>query len=318
MEEADRSKYVLDADISKCFDTINQEKLLDKLNTFPSLKRQINAWLSSGVVMDGQLFPTTEGTPQGGVISPLLALIALHGLETAVRKCVSPGGNAQKELLVVFYADDFVILHPVLQVIQNCKSVAQDWLNEMSLELNPNKTCISHTLNPYEGNLGFDFLGFNIRQYPVGKHHSGRTPHGERLGFKTLIKPSKQKIAIHIEKIKKTIRAYQTAPQEALITKLNPIIRGWSNYYSTVVSKQTFESCDNTVFSQLRAWARYRTGRFSPKTFSRYWHSIEDRQTFSTEGGMKLTFHVSVPIARHLKVRKDKSYFDGDVLYWST
>jgi RNA-directed DNA polymerase len=208
-----KSKYVFDADISKCFDKINQNELLEKLNTFPKLYRQIKAWLKSGVVMDGKLFPTNEGTPQGGVASPLLALIALYGLETAIRKCVSQGKETQKELSVVFYADDFVILHKSLEVILKCKLAAEEWLKGMSLELKPSKTRISHTLNPYEGNVGFDFLGFNIRQYPVGKHQSGCNPHGEKLGFKTIIKPSKNKIALHIESIRKTIKAYKTAPQ---------------------------------------------------------------------------------------------------------
>jgi RNA-directed DNA polymerase len=129
-----KSKYVLDADITKCFDKINQTELLAKLNTFPTLTRQIKAWLKSGVVMDGKLFPTDEGTPQGGVVSPLLALIALHGLETAIRGCVNQG-RAQRTLTVVFYADDFVVLHPSLDVILKCKQAAEDWLKEMSLEL---------------------------------------------------------------------------------------------------------------------------------------------------------------------------------------
>jgi RNA-directed DNA polymerase len=312
------SKYVLDANISKCFDKINQNKLLEKLDTFPTLQRQIKAWLRSGVVMDGQLFPTHEGTPQGGILSPTLALIALHGLETAMRKCINPGMDAQKKLCIVFYADDFVVLHPSLDVIQKCQSVAQEWLQEMSLELNPHKTRISHTFQPYEQNVGFDFLGFNIRQYPVGKYSAGRTTQGKRLGFKTLIKPSKSKIAAHIEQLRKTIRAYKTAPQAALISKLNPIIRGWSNYYSHVVSKVTFDRCDYTLFSQLRAWARYRTGRFNPKTLTKYWHDIDGRLTFSTQEQVKLVFHAHTPIIRHIKVRANKSYFDGDVLYWST
>jgi RNA-directed DNA polymerase len=179
-----KSKYVLDADITKCFDKINQAKLLAKLNTFPTLTRQINAWLKSGVVMDGQLFPTPEGTPQGGVVSPLLALIALQGLETAIRSCVNQG-RAQRALAVVFYADDFVVLHPSLEVILKCKRAAEDWLKEMSLELKPSKTRISHTLTPHDGNVGFDFLGFNIRQHPVGKHQSGCNGNGSKLGFKT-------------------------------------------------------------------------------------------------------------------------------------
>ena len=113
-------------------------------------------------------FPTHAGVPQGGTLSPLLALIALYGLETAIRGCVAQG-RAQRALSVVIYADDFVVLHPALDVILKCKRAAEEWLKEMSLELKPSKTCISHTLIPHEGNIGFDFLGFNIRQYPVGK-----------------------------------------------------------------------------------------------------------------------------------------------------
>jgi RNA-directed DNA polymerase len=312
-----KSKYVLDADIAQCFDKINQERLLEKLNTFPKLFRQIKAWLKSGVVMDGKLSPTNEGTPQGGVLSPCLALIALHGLETAIRECLSQGRDTQRALSVVFYADDFVVLHKSLDVIQKCKLAAEEWLKSMSLELKPSKTRISHTLTPCEGNVGFDFLGFNIRQYPVGKHQSGCNTNGEKLGFKTIIKPSKKKIVLHIESMKNTINSYKTAPQEALISKLNPIIRGWGNYYSTVISKRVFSSCDHILASQLRAWARYRTGQWDSRTKGKYWHYIEDRVTFSTKSGIRLTAHSDTPIKRHVKVRGDKSYFDGDVLYWS-
>ena len=313
-----KSKYVLDADITKCFEKINQEKLLDKLNTFPKLYKQIKAWLKSGVVMDGTLFPTNEGTPQGGVVSPLLALIALHGLETAIRECISQGIDKQKQLKVCLYADDFVVLHPSHEVILKCKLTAETWLKEMSLELKPSKTRISHTLIPYEGNVGFDFLGFNIRQYLVGKHQSGCRSNGKKLGFKTIIKPSKKKIALHIETIGNIINSYKTAPQEALISKLNPIIRGWCNYYSTVNSKKIFSNCKHTVFVKLRAWAKYRTGDSSFKNLNKYWHYIEDRLVFSTRNGIRLLTHSDTTIKRHVKVRGNKSYFDGDVLYWSS
>ena len=314
-----KDKYVLDADISKCFDKINQTALLNKLSTFPTVARQIKAWLKAGVVLDGKLFPSHEGVPQGGPLSPLLALVALHGLETAIRGCISQSKKAQHELCVCVYADDFVVLHKSLEVILQCNSAAKDWLHEMSLELKPSKTRISHTLTPYAGNVGFDFLGFNIRQYPVGKHHSGSNGYGKKLGFKTIIKPSKTKVALHIQKLRDTIDAYKTAPQEALINKLNPIIRGWCNYYSMVCSKQTFARCDYILtFSQLRAWARYRTGNFASKTFDKYWHRIEDRVVFSTKGGMKLNFHSETQIRRHVKVKGNRSIFDGDVIYWST
>lgn len=311
-----KSKYVLDADIQKCFDKIDQEKLLEKLNTFPKLTKQIKAWLKSGVVMDGKLFPTNEGTPQGGVASPLLALIALHGLETAIRGCISQS-NAQRALSVVIYADDFVVIHPSLDVILQCKLATEDWLKGMSLELKPSKTRISHTLIPYEGNIGFDFLGFNIRQHPVGKHQSGCNSQGEKLGFKTIIKPSKKKVALHIESIRNIIDRYKTAPQAALISELNPVIRGWCNYYSTVSSKKTFSNCNYIIWLQLRAWARYRTGNFSFKTLDKYWHYMGDRLTFSIKEGIGLMAHSDTPIKRHVKVKGNKSYFDGDVIYWS-
>lgn len=194
----------------------------------------------------------------------------------------------------------------------------EKWLKEMSLELKPSKTRISHTLTPYEGNIGFDFLGFNIRQHLVGKHQSGRNCQGKKLGFKTIIKPSKKKIATHIESIRNVIDAYKTAPQEALISNLNPIIRGWCNYYSTVSSKETFSTCKNIIWLQLRAWARYRTGNFSSKTLNKYWHYIGNRLIFSVKDGIRLIAHSDIPIKRHIKVKGDKSYFDGDVLYWST
>ena len=312
-----KSKYVLDADIRKCFEKINQKALLIKLNTFPTLNRQVKAWLKSGVVLDGQLFPTTEGVPQGGTISPSLALIALHGLETAIRGCIHQARSAN-QLSVCFYADDFVILHPSLEVILRCKSVVEDWLAEMSLELKPSKTRISHTLTPYEGNVGFDFLGFNIRQHPVGKHQSGCNRYGQKLGFKTLIKPSKRKVELHIQKIRDTIDVYKTAPQAALINRLNPVIRGWCNYYSRVCSKQTFSNCDYVLWSQLRAWARYRTGKFNFRTLTKYFRDIEGRLTFSTKDDMRLTAHVATPITRHVKVKGNRSFFDGDVIYWSS
>lgn len=269
--------------------------------------------------MDRQLIPSHEGAPQGGAISPLLALIALQGLETAIRSCINQSQKAQAELTIVFYADDFVILHKSLDVILNCKTAAEKWLKSMSLELKPSKTRISHTLNQYEGNVGFDFLGFNIRQYPTGKHQCGYNNRGEKLGFKTIIKPSKEKISLHIESLRNIIDASKTAPQELLIRKLNPVIRGWCNYYSTVCSKAIFSRCDNILmFSQLRAWARYRTTKWNLRTFNKYWRYRENRLTFLTEGGVALILHTDTSIKRHVKVRGNKSYFDGDVTYWST
>jgi RNA-directed DNA polymerase len=253
-----KSKYVLDADIAGCFDNIDHDKLLDKLNTYPELRWQVKAWLKSGVMENKDLIATDKGTPQGGVISPLLANIALHGMELEVKKYArtlkGDKKNNEYSLSLIRYADDFVILHKDLEVILQCKVIIENWLEEIGLELKPSKTKMSHTLNEYEGNIGFDFLGFNIRQYPAGKCQSGKLSNGNQLGFKTIITPSKSKVKAHLKKIGDVIRNHKSAPQEALIKKLNPIIRGWSNYYSSVCSKKTYAKCDHIIYQQLKRW----------------------------------------------------------------
>jgi uncharacterized protein (DUF2237 family) len=174
-------KYVLDADIAKCFERIDHDKLLTKLETYPQLNRQIKSWLKSGYMDSKQLFPTNEGTPQGGVISPLLVNIALHGMELELKKFASTWKGRKQanmnSLSIIRYADDFVILHKDIERIIQCREIIENWLKELGLELKPSKTRISHTLYEYEGSTGFDFLGFNIRQYEVGKTHTGLNSH---------------------------------------------------------------------------------------------------------------------------------------------
>ncbi len=230
-----KAKYVLDADIAKCFDRINHGELLKKLNTFPTLRRQIKAWLNSGVMDGKQLFPTSEGTPQGGVISPLLANIALHGMEERIKQIAdtlpTPRGRSKRgnreSLSLIRYADDFVIIHEDLTVVQRCKEIISKWLDGIGLELKPSKTRLAHTLHKHDGqDAGFNFLGFNVRQYPKGKYNTGCNPHGKPLGFKTFIKPSKEKVKKHYDHITQVIDQHKTAPQAALIAHLNPIIRG--------------------------------------------------------------------------------------------
>uniref|UniRef100_UPI0027D9523A reverse transcriptase domain-containing protein n=1 Tax=Microseira wollei TaxID=467598 RepID=UPI0027D9523A len=203
-----------------------------KLQTYPKLRRQIKTWLKSGVMDDKTLFPTNEGTPQGGVISPLLANIALHGMEERVKQYAETlkGGKRdnRKSLSLIRYADDFVIIHERLEVILDCQKIINDWLAEIGLELKPSKTKISHTLNNVKGNVGFDFLGFTIRQYPLGKNQSGKDTRGNKLGFKTLVTPSKNKVKLHIQKIGETIANNKASTQMEIIKEVNPIIRGWS------------------------------------------------------------------------------------------
>ncbi|GHU15481.1 hypothetical protein FACS189449_13110 [Alphaproteobacteria bacterium] len=191
-----KNAYVLDADIKGCFDNIDHSKLLKKLNTFPKLRRVIRRWLKSGI-MEGDVFQKTKaGTPQGGVISPLLANIALGGLEYETKKALGEElfvyakgkqskigrKDARNQLSIIRYCDDFVIIHESLELIEKAKEFVQQWLRQMGLELSETKTRIRHTLKSIDGGeIGFKFLGFWVRQY----HDKCR-----KRGYITLIKPS--------------------------------------------------------------------------------------------------------------------------------
>jgi RNA-directed DNA polymerase len=302
------------------FDRLQHTALLDKLTTFPTLRRTIKAWLTAGV-MDGKLFsPTPMGSPQGGGISPLLANVALHGLETTIRAAFT---TTEGKPTVIRYADDFVALHPDVAVIERVQSIVSEWLATIGLELKPSKTRITHTLQTYTGNTGFDFLGFTIRHHPVGKNRSGRIRNQwgmeQILGFKTIITPSKEATRRHLETIDMLIDAHKGAPQAALINHLNPIIRGWTGYYSTVSSKQSFSKLSYHTYLKLRRWARRRHRR-KPRRWvaSRYWHPETGTWNFATKEGVKLFGHHQMPIRRHVKVRGNKSPYDGDWAYWAS
>ncbi|WP_069791690.1 group II intron reverse transcriptase/maturase (plasmid) [Cyanobacterium sp. IPPAS B-1200] len=318
-------KYVLDADIAKCFDQINHDELLNKLQTHPLIRREIKAWLKSGYMDGKELFPTDKGTPQGGVISPLLANIALHGLEEEIKRYARTWKGVKrdnmKSISLIRYADDFVVLHKDKEVILKCKEIIENWLKPLDLELKPSKTRISHTLNEYEGNTGFDFLGFNIRQYEVGKTHTGNNTKGQPLGFKTIITPSKDAVKKHIKKIGDVIKNHKASPQVALITELNPIIRGWANYYRSVCSKETYSKCDYLMYQQLKRWTERRHPNKSKSWVAKkYWHTYGNKNwVFSTrdEDGIKLLSHSEVEVKRHVKVKGDKSPYDGDWIYWT-
>ena len=315
-----KDKYVLDADISKCFDRIDHKALISKIHTYPTLSRQIQAWLRAGYMDGKELFPTNDGTPQGGVISPLLANIALHGMEERVKQYAETLKGRKlanrQSLSLIRYADDFVIIHEDLNVVKKCQEIIANWLSDMGLELKPSKTKLTHTLNEIEGNVGFEFLGFHVQQHRVGNYRCAKNPKGTLLGFTTLITPSKAKIKTHLVKIAKVIDTHKTAPQAALISKLNPIIRGWSNYYTTVVSKATFSKVDTLTYDKLRAWARTR-GKGSINK-DKYWRTVGDKDwCFSTEDGIELFNHASTPIVRHTKVKGKASPFNGDWIYWS-
>ena len=322
-----QSKFVLDADISKCFDRINHTKLLNKVKTFPKARKQIKAWLKAGILDEGKTIFPTEGSPQGGVISPILANIALHGMELRVKEYAASwkGGKRDniKSLSLIRYADDFLILHKDLNVIKTCKGIIEEWLSEIGLELNLEKTKIAHTFTEYEGNKpGFDFLGFNIRQYPVGKYQSGKDTTGKVLGFKTIIKPSKEKVNEHYRKLAEIVDKHKTAKQHVLISKLAPIIKGWCNYYRTVCSKETYSKVYRILFYKLLRWGyRRHPNKSKGWTIKKYWLTVKtDNWVFGCEEEYKflLPKHASTKIIRHTKVKGNASPYDGNTTYWGT
>lgn len=327
------SYYVLDADIEKCFDQINHRRLLDKLNTYPGMRRQIKAWLKSGVIEQDVFYKTESGTPQGGVISPLLANIALHGMQEALHE-VFPKKYTTKAMASMYgiqpninfnpplfhrYADDFIILHQSQKVIEECRQIIEDWLEFMGLKLKDSKTTIAHTLGDNKVQTGFDYLGFNVRQYPVEDVNSATDRKGNKLGFKTLIKPSALAIKRHTRVLKQTIQQNRNAPQEELIEKLTPKIRGWSNYYDSVVSSRIFGKLDNILFHQLLRWGYYRAPMQGKRhTVNKYWGVDKGLGwVFITPDGKQLRRHKDTPIKRVVRLKGQKSPLDGDWVYWT-
>ncbi len=313
-----KPKYVLDADICKCFDRINHQKLLAKVNTYPKLRRQLKAWLKAEIVdyVKHERTPNHQGTPQGGVLSPLLSNIALHGLESRIKQV-----KGLKNATVIRYADDFVIIHPELEKIKLCQTIISDWLSEYDLELNTKKTRIKHTLETFDKNKpGFDFLGFNIRQFKVGKYQSGKNTKGEKLGFKTIIKPSTESVRRHYQKISETTKRLNAAPQHKLITELNPIIKGWCNYFKSVCSKETFSELTRLTHLRIRRWADRRHPKKSKTWVSnKYWKTVkEDNWVFKSTGKYETALHkhAKTAITRHTKIRGEDSPYDGNTLYW--
>ncbi|MFZ5819521.1 MAG: group II intron reverse transcriptase/maturase [Chloroflexota bacterium] len=300
-----KPKYALEADIEKCFDRIDHNALLAKLGSIAPIQRQVRGWLKAGIFENGATTAPEAGTPQGGVISPLLANIALHGLETALAEA-SPKRNRP---VLIRYADDFVILHEDLETLLAARALVETWLAGMGLALKPAKTCITHTLYEHEGRTGFDFLGFTVRQFPVGKHQGKR-------GYKALIKPSKKAQQRHLEQMGKLTYTHRGSNQLALIAALNPRIRGWTNYYRACSAKRIFNRMDHQLFWKLCKWAKWQTPRKSHAwRKQRYWHRKRNRLEFS-DGEASLRLYADTHIRRHVKVQGTKSPYDGDWPYW--
>lgn len=336
-----RSKYVIDADIAKCFDKIDHSALLEKIGLKGKHRTQIKYWLEAGVLDSGAFEATTKGTPQGGIISPLLANIALHGLETHLKHCfkdipvfyelgkkVRPA-RAHETLHVIRYADDFVVLHDDMQVILRCLAEIKIFLAKVGLELSRAKTRLTHTLElgpndtadlGFDNVVGFNFLGFTIKQFKT-KHRSASNQ-GRRLGYKTLIYPSKASVNKHQEKLHNVILTKgKSLRQEDLIKTLNPIIRGWASYFGVSNANTTghLSKQDYLLYLKLRKW-----GKRIKKTASKaslLWGRSGNAKWVFKSGDQTSLKHIdySKPIGPggYVKVKSEDSPFDENQIYWA-
>lgn len=299
--------WVLDADLTAAFDRIDHDRLLDHLHGFPARER-VARWLMAGVIEDRQYAPTAEGTPQGGVISPLLMNIALHGMETAAGVRYKPwrstrGWSMPGTPVLIRYADDLVALCHSRHQAEQVKERLAAWLAPRGLSFNEDKTRIVHLSE------GFEFLGFNVRHY--------------RIPGKLLIKPSKAAVKRFRDRLRAEVRNLHGANALAVISRLNPILRGWAGYYRTVVSKKVFGDIDFTLWWTLFKWGRRqhntKTGQWIvDRYFGRFHPTRQDRWIFGDrETGAYLRKLSWTPIRRHQMVKADASPDDPALTdYW--
>jgi RNA-directed DNA polymerase len=306
-----RKKWVLDADIEGAFDNIDHEKLLEIIGPFPA-RELIRQWLKAGY-MEGEgtflLQRTETGTAQGGVISPLLANIALHGLERALGVRYDNAGTIRGPRAVVRYADDFVVFCESKEDTEAARRDVKDWLATRGLRLSEAKTRTVHLTE------GFDFLGFNIRHY--------RAPKTARSGYKLLIKPSKESVRKLKERLRQEWMKLKGCNIIALLKKLNPILRGWANYFRIGVSKEIFSAIDRWMFQRCVRYVKFSHPKKSWRWYcSKYWGKFnpqrDDRWVFGDKGTGGYLLRLGwISIKRHVLVKGRASPDDPTLKeYW--
>jgi RNA-directed DNA polymerase len=303
-----KKRWVVDADIKGAFDNISHEYLLQTIGGFPA-RELIKQWLKAGYI-EGSVFHDTEaGTPQGGVISPLLANIALHGMEQALGVKYFKRGTIRGERAVVRYADDFVVFCESKEDAEAARQTLAKWLAERGLALSEEKTRIVHLTE------GFDFLGFNIRHY--------RKPRSTRTGYKLLIKPSKQSVQDVRNKLREKWHRVRGQNAQTVVGQLNPIIRGWANYFRTQVASETFRKLDHFMFKREVRYAKHTHPDKSWQWITqKYWGRLNPRRRDYWVFGDKQTGSYLLrfgwfPIERHVLVKGASSPDDPRLReYW--
>jgi len=230
------------------------------------------------------MFPTPQGTPQGGVISPTIMNMALDGMELLLKKQF-PRWTGLK-VNFIRYADDFIITASSCEALKNdVIPLVEDFLKVRGLTLSKDKSKIAHI------NDGFDFLSQNIRKYKG----------------KLLISPSRESVQSFKNKVKAILKRNRGIPAHALIRLLNPVIRGWSNYHKGICAKSTFSKMGTFIFWQLRRWAKYQHGNKNRRwIYRRYFNNTHFTDTRESRNGLaynRLYRVAYVPIRYHVKIR---------------
>lgn len=285
--------WVLEADIKGCFDNINHDWLLENI-ALP--KPILGQWLKCGFIESSSLYETNEGTPQGGIISPILCNMALDGLQALVIK----GRNKKREKLnTIRYADDFIITGVSKEILVNeVKPEVEKFLMERGLTLSVKKTKLTHIDD------GFDFLGFLIRKY----------------NQKLLIKPARKKTPQLLAKVRELLKACHGIPFYAMLSKLNSVLRGWTYAHRQVVVKDILSFIDVNVFKQVARWLRkeHRNKNWSwiTKTYrKRMKGRFSWGKSYIRKNGEKkwieLFRMVDVPVRYHVKIRAEINPYDN-------
>ena len=296
LAKAKSATWILEGDIKACFDRIDHEYLLREI---PMDKTILRKFLKSGFMESNQFFSTTAGTPQGGVCSPALAVMALSGLERLIRS-TNDRQQKQEKINMIAYADDFIVTASSKELLTDkVMPILTQALAEVGLELSPTKTKIT----PIED--GFDFLGFNVRKYKNGK---------------LLIKPAKENVKQFLQEIRTTIKKGVALPTNQLIHTLNSRLTGWVNYYRTSVSSEVFAKVDNEIYKALMRWACKRHARKGKKWIvDKYFTSLKGNNwqfycmTEDKKGNPKPLYLKNAQdtrIRRHVKIKSEATPFN--------
>lgn len=278
-------QWIVEGDIKGCFDNINHAWLTENI---PMDTTMLTKFLKASFSFQNRLYPTVQGSAQGGVISPTLANMTLDGLKAELVNKLKG-----KQHYYVRYADDFIIIVRDEQTARHAIEIVNAFLEIRGLRLSDTKTKVTHI------NDGFDFLGWNFRKYRNGK---------------LIIKPAKKSVKKFKDGIKQVLQQLRTATQEELIKAINPRITGWSNYHMSVSAKQTYNKVDSYISWKLWKWAKRRHPKKDNDWIrKRYWTSIGNRNYEFALDNIVLKRCSDTPIVRHCLVKLDANpYTESD------